>query len=211
MRRIYLPPVAERDDTDKVVYGVVLAVALAAGGLAIAGALGDDPEQDATIGGPSSAREASPESASGHVEFLEPRDEPAGPSRGGPDFVPHLPDVPDLANEPPPERSVSDRVDPRMEGLGAEMRDLSRARDLIAEHPSEALGVLDQHRRAHPHGVLCEEREAFAIEALLALEHVAEAERRYYDFLREFPDSAFRERLRAAMRRPPHEVGASGR
>jgi hypothetical protein len=71
--------------------------------------------------------------------------------------------------------------------------------------------VLEQHRRVHPHGVLREEREAFAIEALLALSHVAEAERRYYDFLREYPDSAFRERLRAAMRRPPSEVGASGR
>src|SRR5690606_11007588 len=112
------------------------------------------------------------------VEIVE-----AAPARSlaGPDFVPDLPEVPDLATEPPPPRRVVPD-DPRMAELGVEMRILSRARELLAEHPSEALAVLRQHRRQHPAGVLREEREAFSIEALLLLEHVDEAERRYYEF-----------------------------
>ncbi|MBZ0121042.1 MAG: hypothetical protein K8H88_28870, partial [Sandaracinaceae bacterium] len=55
------------------------------------------------------------------------------------------------------------------------------------------------------------EREAFAIEALLALERADEAERRYYDFRRAFPQSDFTSRLERAMQRPRHEVGEHGR
>ena len=124
--------------------------------------------------------------------------------------MPDLPEVPDLATEPPPEREATEN-DPRMQTLAAEMRMLNRARTLLGEHPAEAIGVIDDHRRQYPDGVLREEREAFAIEALLALERVEEAERRYYDFLREFPSSEHREHLRRAMQRPPHEVGARGR
>lgn len=201
---------AEREETDKVVYGVALAVALLAGGLAVAATFAGEDEDLAPARAPRTEhRESRPEP--GNVELVDPLPEPQGHRRGGPDFVPDLPEVPDLENEPPPERTATDDVDPRMEGLGIEMRFMSRARALIGEHPAEALGILEQHRRRHPHGVLREEREAFAIEALLSLEHPAEAERRYYDFLGRYPDSAFRGRLHEAMRRPPHEVGASGR
>ena len=147
------------------------------------------------------------EAETGRVIFAD-----AGPARSarvGPDFVPDLPRVPDLATEPPAPRP--EPADPRLEQLGAEMRILSHARELLSEHPAEALGVLETHRRRYPGGVLREEREAFVIETLLALEHVDEAERRYYDFLSDYPDSDFRERLRDAMQRAPHEVGASGR
>lgn len=110
---------------------------------------------------------------------------------------PDLPDVPDLANEPPPPRPEGD---PRMSSLGAEMRYLSRAQQLLEDQPARAYELLDEHRRAHPDGVLAEEREAFAIEALLALERREEAERRYTDFLRRFPQSDFTERLSEMLR-----------
>ncbi|MCC6872995.1 MAG: hypothetical protein IT378_01705 [Sandaracinaceae bacterium] len=126
------------------------------------------------------------------------------------DFVPDLPEVPDLATQPPPAAPPTGD-DPRLRQLGAEMRLLSRAREQLAEHPAEALSLLDQHRRLHADGVLREEREAFAIEALLALERADEAERRYYDFRRAFPQSDFTSRLERAMQRPRHEVGEHGR
>ncbi len=127
-------------------------------------------------------------------------EEPEAPAEDEPRFVPSLPEVPDLATQPPPAREEPAEEDPRFVELGAEMRFLSRARALLDEHPAEALAVLEQHRRAHPSGILREEREAFAVEALVSLERTAEAERRYYDFLRTYPSSAFATRLRTLMR-----------
>lgn len=115
-------------------------------------------------------------------------------------LVPNLPEVPDLATQPPPAAATPEEDDPRFAQLGGEMRYLSRARELLEEHPAEALGVLEQHRRTHPNGILREEREAFAIEALVSLDHPAEAERRYYDFLATYPSSNFTTRLRTLMR-----------
>ena len=172
------------------VYALAGAVALIAGGVAIAVAF--DGENGSPASEPSVAEPAS----------VEPIDEPESDL---PDIDVDLPAVPDLENEPPPSRPSGS--DPRAEQLGAEMRMLSRARELSAEHPAEALGVLDQHRAEYRDGVLREEREAFAIEILVELEHVDAAERRYYDFLIRYPRSDFRERLERAMERPVHPVG----
>lgn len=195
---------------DRWLYGSALVVAVVAGTVAVWNAwTADEGPEPPPPARPTEAEEGpSEEPPPGAVVFSDGGMERS--ARVGPDFEPALPEVPDLASEPPTPPEHHDN-DPRMEQLGAEMRILSRARDLLAEHPSEALAVLRSHRRRHPDGVLREEREAFAIEALLMLEHVDEAERRYYDFLTDYPDSAFRERLREAMQRPPHEVGATGR
>lgn len=201
---------------DAMVYGLVAAVALIAGAVALWTGLGDhddDPPAPAVeapqpappVSDPSSTEDEDEDEAGG-VEIVEHRTR----GRVGPDWQPDLPAVPDLATEPPPEREPREE-DPRFQALGAEMRILSRARDLLEDHPAEALGILEQHRRRHPAGTLREEREAFAIEALVTLEHVEEAERRYYDFLRDFPHSDFRNRLERLMQRPPHRVGARGR
>lgn len=197
---------ADPTQADRWLYGSAALAALVAGGVAVWNAVGAEPttvtpEAEAPAPAPSEARPSG-----GAVTFGD-----AGPelsTRVGPDFVPDLPEVPNLETDPPDAPPPSD--DPRMEQLGAEMRILSRARELLDDHPSEALGVLEQHRRRYAAGVLREERDAFVIEALLALEHVDEAERRYYDFLSDYPESAFRERLRQAMMRPPHDVGAGG-
>jgi hypothetical protein len=65
---------------------------------------------------------------------------------------------------------------------------------------TSALAVLEEHRRHHADGILREEREAFAIEALVELERRPEAERRYYDFQRTYPHSDFSRRLGDMMR-----------
>ncbi|HHH28583.1 MAG TPA: hypothetical protein ENK57_09595 [Polyangiaceae bacterium] len=206
---------ASISDTDRVVYGAALVVALLAAGIAVMANLDDDGAPTEEIDPVAAARERSErERPTGSIEFTTPPEsggEPASAETSARrDFVPDLPEVPDLEAEPPPPRPATEE-DPRMRSLGAEMRVLSRARELLGQHPAEALGVIEQHRRQYPLGVLREEREAFAVEALLALEHPAEAERRYYDFLESFPRSDHREHLRQAMLRPPHRVGASGR
>lgn len=194
-------------DGERMVYGLALVVAVVAGITAMASSWSDDEETPAStsaVGPETAASEAAAsetEPPSGRMEVEPPT---KGTRRAGDDFVPSLPEVPDLATQPPPPRPA--RRDPRMGSLTAEMRILNRARELLAEHPAEALGVIAEHRRQHPQGVLREEREAFAIEALLDLEHSAEAERRYYDFLRDYPESNFRERLRERMSRPPHAL-----
>jgi hypothetical protein len=115
------------------------------------------------------------------------------PEEAEPVPVPSLPEVPDLASEPPPPRPEGD---PRMNALGGEMRFLSRARELLPDQPAQALDILEEHRREYPDGVLAAEREAFAIEALVALDRRAEAERRYTDFLRRYPSSPLAPNMR---------------
>lgn len=168
---------------DALIHGAVLALALVGAGVALVGAFGAEEEQESDV----------------HAERVVSRPvepEPA-PETLGP--VPALPTVPDLATEPPPARPTGDE-DPRLAALGVEMRYLSRARELLADHPAEALSVLEQHRRGHPQGVLREEREAFAIEALVTLGQRDAAERRYYDFRRDFPASDFAARLATLLR-----------
>lgn len=211
---------AKRQSIDKIVYGTALVVALIAGIFAVMNAQ-EEPEVAASPAAPSSAapspaaespaREPEPPPTTPEVGGVEIVERPPGRSKAGPDYVPQLPEVPDLATQPPPPPADPGDEDPRFAQLGVEMRILSRARELLGAHPSEALGVLEQHRRHHPSGALAEEREAFAIEALLALEHVDEAERRYYDFLARYPHSDFESRLREMMLRAPHRIGAVGR
>jgi hypothetical protein len=161
---------------DAVLYGGVLILALAAGTWAIVTSGEDQPAP----------------------QVVQPQPEPE-PQEELPSFVPDLPTVPDLATEPPPPRPASDE-DPRIARLTEEMRFVSRARELLAEDPAQALAILEQHRANYTDGVLREEREAFAIEALIALERRPEAERRYYDFSRVYPSSDFATRLATLMR-----------
>jgi hypothetical protein len=113
--------------------------------------------------------------------------------------APALPTVPTLppgtarARPPGPPASAAERGD----DLSAEMRLVGEARRTMGEDPVEALALLDQHRERHPAGALREEREAHAILILRRLERTLDAERRYADFLTDFPDSTFLPALRA--------------
>lgn len=85
----------------------------------------------------------------------------------------------------------------RGDDLSAEMRLVSEARRTMAEDPIAALALLDQHRERYPMGALREEREAHAILILRRLERTSDAERRYTDFLADFPGSTFLPTLRS--------------
>jgi hypothetical protein len=116
-------------------------------------------------------------------------------------FVPDLPAVPTLP--PGAHRDVmateASTDDERLDALAVEMRLVREARGLIESDPAAALQLLDRHRSRYPSGALREEREAYAIEALLALRHTEEVERRYLEFREDFPTSSFMPRLERAM------------
>jgi hypothetical protein len=121
------------------------------------------------------------------------------------EVAPALPSVPtlapgtSLARAHRGEASAAERGD----DLSAEMRLVSEARRTMAEDPAEALALLDQHRERYPAGALREEREAHAILILRRLDRTADAERRYTDFLSDFPESSFLPVLRGDPARDP--------
>jgi hypothetical protein len=106
--------------------------------------------------------------------------------------VPTLPPGTSLSRTHGGSASAADRGD----DLSAEMRLVSEARRTMAEDPVEALALLDQHRERYPAGALREEREAHAILILRRLDRTLDAERRYTDFLGDFPGSSFLPTLR---------------
>ena len=67
---------------------------------------------------------------------------------------------------------------------------LERARRALATDPEGALTLTNQDAALYPHGVLVQEREVIAIEALRRLNRSAEADRRAAAFGRAFPGSA---------------------
>ncbi len=67
---------------------------------------------------------------------------------------------------------------------------LEQARRALASSPATALALTAQHAARFPHGVLAQEREVIAIEALRRLGRGAEADRRAAAFAQAFPGSA---------------------
>jgi hypothetical protein len=69
---------------------------------------------------------------------------------------------------------------------------LDAARAVLAsEDPARSLSVLDEHRRRFPRGQLGEEREALAVQALVALGRYDEARERAARFRAAVPNSLF--------------------
>jgi len=67
---------------------------------------------------------------------------------------------------------------------------LEQARRALNTAPSHALQLANQHRTLFPHGVLSQEREVIAIEALRRLHRGSEADQRASGFTKAFPGSA---------------------
>lgn len=124
------------------------------------------------------------------------------PGEGAARRMPPL-DAPDLPAVPtlPPGTHVGAR-DPEApeDDLAVEMRLVHEARRMLDTDAAAALALLEQHRTRFPRGALREEREAYAIEAMIALEHTEAVERRYLEFREDFPESAFLSRLAERMR-----------
>lgn len=75
---------------------------------------------------------------------------------------------------------------------------LEQARSALTRDPARALSLTQQHEARFPSGVLKQEREVIAIEALRRLGRGTAASERASSFERAFPDSAHRRAVEAA-------------
>jgi hypothetical protein len=97
------------------------------------------------------------------------------------------------AEAPPP--STSTQAAP----LPSEADLVGEAQSLLATNPARALALCDRHRRLYPRGVLVQEREVLAIEALERLGRHEQASARGTRFLDAFPGSAHRSKVAAIV------------
>jgi hypothetical protein len=78
---------------------------------------------------------------------------------------------------------------------------LRDARRAIVTQPERALNLAEQHAQRFPAGMLTQEREAIAIEALAKLGRDAQAQSRARIFLKAHPGSPYKPRIDAALAR----------
>jgi hypothetical protein len=76
-----------------------------------------------------------------------------------------------------------------------ELAFLQRAQDSLATEPARTLALCAEHAQRFPRGVLGEEREVLAIDALTRLGHRDAAEARARRFLVTYPTSAHKRRI----------------
>lgn len=130
---------------------------------------------------------------------------PAVPSTAAPEVI-----APPASNTAPPERRSRPRVEasrPRVEVSSPahdatdavaedELAILGRAqRALVGNDASAALSHAQRHAEMFPSGMMVEEREAIAIEALARLDRLADARVRFERFQASYPRSSYRQRL----------------
>lgn len=100
----------------------------------------------------------------------------------------------------PASPAVSPQRSPTPTDFTAELDLLARARRVVAGAPERALQLTAEHARRFPTGVLAQEREVLAIDALSRLGQPDLAAMRARRFMEKYPDSAHRVRLEAALR-----------
>ncbi len=108
------------------------------------------------------------------------------------------------AVEPTPAAAAPAKAAPRSNALseparaaspGAEAVLLEKARAALPARPAEALRIAQEHARRFRRGVLVEEREVIAIEALKQLGRKAEAEKRAAQFERNYRGSVHQNKI----------------
>jgi hypothetical protein len=168
-----------------------IAAAVAVGVAALVAGLGTKPAPEPPP--PSSARVTPP----GEVSVEEPVGQ--APSQVAPtESTPALP-----PSAPSPEATRGARgpaAEAPARPAESEAAFLERARTALASNPALALSLANQHRSRYPSGVLGQEREVIAIEALKRLGRTSEAERRSSEFSNRYPGSAYRQKLDAGTR-----------
>lgn len=82
-----------------------------------------------------------------------------------------------------------------------EVQQLRQVRQLVGSSPSQALALANQGHSTFKGGVLYQEREALALQALSALGRRSELEARGERYLRAFPNGSFSTRVRQLMGR----------
>lgn len=110
------------------------------------------------------------------------------------------PMVPSTANEPAPAPAPVAEVvrEAREEGEASFLR---RAKVALATDPAHALRITDEHPVRYPRGVLLQEREIIAIEALIRLGRAHDARARAASFRSRYPTSAHNGHLDARIER----------
>lgn len=104
--------------------------------------------------------------------------------------------TPSAATAPEPAPSAPSLEKPSAPAQLSEVELLEQARQSLKSDPSRALQRANEHARRFPRGVLVQEREVLAIQALRRLGRDAEADRRTEAFSKAFPGSAFQRSLK---------------
>jgi hypothetical protein len=103
-----------------------------------------------------------------------------------------------LARAPETETAVAlaTEVGPTSAG---EYRLLRAARQALADRPARAMELVDEHARRFAHGMLAQEREAIAVDALVQLGREGQARARAQAFFVAYPSSPYRSRIERAV------------
>jgi hypothetical protein len=94
--------------------------------------------------------------------------------------------------------AAQSRIDVRP-GSADEFRLVRAARQATSSDPTRALALAQEHLRQFPKGMLSQERETIAIEALMRLGNRAGAQQRAARFLAAFPTSPYAKRIQTAI------------
>ncbi|HEU5075317.1 MAG TPA: hypothetical protein VFU02_14100 [Polyangiaceae bacterium] len=148
------------------------------------------PTTPASATSPSAAPEAAlPETAAPVTEAPAPSgaQKPAGPTAR-------------QSHKPTP-KPVALPVESRDDLLQREVQQLRQIRQLVGSNPGQALALANEGHSTFKGGVLYQEREALALQALSALGRRSELQARGERYLRAFPNSSFSTRVRQLLGR----------
>jgi hypothetical protein len=144
-----------------------------------------------------------PKSAAPSTPISAPRvleQPPSAPAAPLPAAAPAVPLVvtpqPDDASAQPPGAAKLPAKPAVAQVSEAEL--LEQARTALKSAPARALARANEHRARFPGGVLVQEREVIAIQALRQLGRSAEADQRAEAFAKAFPGSAFARKLKSS-------------
>jgi hypothetical protein len=134
-----------------------------------------------------------------------------------PALAPSVPQVVSPSTLDPAPRPVAPTAAPEATGANAEAQSstskekpqatagisetelLDRAQAALSTDPALALSLAEKHRRVYPRGMLVQEREVIAIEALARLGRASSAKARADAFLGAYPGSAYRSKVEHAV------------
>ncbi len=148
------------------------------------------------------AHDAAPASAPTHAAPVSPTPPMIEDSDTRENVVPSI----DVRSLPEPEKPSAVRkggaagpgATSRVEGP-SEGTLLHQAHDAISSDPRRAFDLTIEHARRFPNGMLVQEREVIAIEALARMGRTDEARRRASSFFATYPSSAYRSRVNDAV------------
>lgn len=158
----------------KVVSAVAVAAAIGAGTVAVTKTA--EPPRSAPVGIVASAPPAFTAPSEPSVR-LAPRVDPLASASAEP------------SAKPVPARSAAPA------SPADEVKLLERAQDALRTRPDEALALCNDHARAYPNGMLAQEREVIAVEALVKTGRVDEARARAAKFKARWPGSSHARRI----------------